>query len=286
MGRRDAVYGRCVSEGAQESRVTFRSLDGIELVGDLILPEDQPTIGVVQVHGGGVTRHEAGFFDRKAAGLAEAGVAALRFDIRGHGESGGRQEELTLAGVLNDICAALDVVRREAGVERTALVGQSFGAGICGLYAARRPGEVERLVMLCPQLSYKRRTIDSRPYWVDDYLDAERAAELSERGYIEHSPTFRHGRGIYNELFWLDPIAELEQIQAPTLVVHGTADTIVPIDGTLEAMPRLNGQSDLLRIEGAQHGFAVDGDPTYLDPQSRAWQAQVITAVADWITRR
>ncbi|MFD6224362.1 hypothetical protein [Nocardia asteroides] len=37
-----------------------------------------------------------GFFTRLAAGLANAGVASLRFDLRGHGGSEGRQEELTL----------------------------------------------------------------------------------------------------------------------------------------------------------------------------------------------
>jgi len=42
-----------------------------------------------------------------ARGLADAGVASLRFDLRGHGRSEGRQEKLTISGVLNDIRAAL-----------------------------------------------------------------------------------------------------------------------------------------------------------------------------------
>ncbi|WP_454859608.1 alpha/beta hydrolase [Promicromonospora soli] len=267
-----------------ESVVRFRSLDGIDLVGDLTVPEGTPTVGVVQVHGGGVTRHEAGFFDRMAAGLASSGAAALRFDIRGHGESGGRQSELTLAGVLNDIRCALEFLREQTGVVRTSLVGQSFGGGICGYYAAKRPDQIDRLVMLCPQLDYKKRTIDSRPYWQDDHLSEEKARGLAEQGYIEHSPTFRHGRAIYNELFWLQPHTVLGEILAPTLIVHGTGDTLVPVDTSLAAMPQLNAASRLEKVEGAQHGFAVDGDPTYLDPQSQAWQAHVIETVAGWVT--
>ncbi|GGL17220.1 dienelactone hydrolase family protein [Mangrovihabitans endophyticus] len=88
-----------------------------------------------------------------------------------------------------------------------------------------------------------------------------------------------------NEVFWIQPHTVLGEIQAPTLIVHGTADTLVPIDTTLAAMPKLNTASRLLKIEGAQHGFAVDGDPTYRDPQSQAWQAEVIAAVADWVTQ-
>ncbi|MFC4628072.1 alpha/beta hydrolase family protein [Promicromonospora alba] len=68
------------------------------------------------------------------------------------------------------------------------------------------------------------------------------------------------------------------------LVVHGTADTLVPIDTSIAAMPLLNTESQLLKIEGAQHGFAVDDDPTYLDPQSRVWQEQTIRAVGEWVT--
>jgi pimeloyl-ACP methyl ester carboxylesterase len=267
-----------------ESTITFRSLDGLDLVGDLAIPDSPTDLGVIQVHGGGVTRHEAGFFDRKAAGLAAAGVAALRFDMRGHGESGGKQEDLTLAAVLNDIQVAIEELRARTGVTRTSLVGQSFGGGICAYYAAKRPDEVDRLVLLCPQLDYKKRTIDSRAYWAGGHLSSDKARVLAEQGYIQHSPTFRHGRTIYNEVFWLRPDTVLDEIQAPTLIVHGTADTLVPIDTSLAAMDVLNDRSRLEQIDGAQHGFAVDGDPTYVDPQSQVWQAHVIHQVAQWIT--
>lgn len=84
----------------------------------------------------------------------------------------------------------------------------------------------------------------------------------------------------------LQPDTVLDEIQAPTLIVHGTADALVPIDTSLAAMDKLNDRSRLEQIDGAQHGFAVDGDPTYADPQSQAWQAQVISQVADWVTAK
>jgi predicted alpha/beta hydrolase len=72
------------------------SPDGLHLAGTFLAPVDARQ-GAILVHGGGVTREEGGFFTRLAAGLAETGVASLRFDLRGHGESEGRQEDLTLA---------------------------------------------------------------------------------------------------------------------------------------------------------------------------------------------
>jgi hypothetical protein len=238
----------------------------------------------VLVHGGGVTREEGGFFTRLAAGLGEAGVASVRFDLRGHGESGGSQEELTLAAVLNDIRVALAYVRRACGATQVSLVGQSFGGGICAYYAAKRHAEISRLVLLCPQLDYKKRTIDSRPYWKDDFLDEELARQLTERGYIDFTTTFRHGRAILNEVFWLLPHTVLREIAAPTMIVHGTRDTLVPIDTSRVAMTQLTAPARLVEIDGAQHGFAVHDDPQYRDPLSQQWQATVIRTVADWIT--
>jgi alpha-beta hydrolase superfamily lysophospholipase len=105
----------------------FTSPDGLRLAATLVAPNGARQ-AVVLVHGGGVTREEGGFFVRLATGLAEAGIASLRFDLRGHGESEGRQEDLTLAGVLSDIRAAIVCVRSEIGARRVALLGTSFAA--------------------------------------------------------------------------------------------------------------------------------------------------------------
>jgi len=82
-----------------ERNLVVRTRDGLRLAGTLVQPDVSTAKGVVLVHGGGVTRDEAGFFTRLANGLAAAGVASLRFDLRGHGQSEGRQEDLTLAGL-------------------------------------------------------------------------------------------------------------------------------------------------------------------------------------------
>lgn len=267
-----------------ESLVQFRALDGLRLAGTFVAPDSpEQAKAVVLVHGGGVTREEGGFFSRLATGLAEAGISSLRFDLRGHGESEGRQEELTLATLLNDIRVALAEVRELSGAARLSLLGASFTGGVCAYYAAKRTSEIDRLVLLNPQLDYKKRTIDSRDYWQDDYLDDEQAQRLSELGYIQFSPSLRHGRPILNEVFWFEPLAVLGEIKAPTLLVHGTEDTFVPVEMSRAALPFLRTEHRLVEIEGSQHGFAVHDDPQYLNVQSQQWQAFVIRTVADWI---
>jgi uncharacterized protein len=262
----------------------FRTLDGLRLAATLTLPVEQPSAAVVLVHGGGVTREEGGFFTRLAAALGQGGLAALRYDLRGHGESDGRPAESSLAAHLNDIRVAMAQVREAADVSTVHLLGASFGGGLCAYYAAKHSDELERLVLLNPQLDYKNRYIDQKPHWSHDFLAEETAQQLTERGYIHHSPSVKHSRAFLNEVFWINPAAVLTEIKTPTLILHGTRDTFVPIESSRTADEVLTCEHSLVEIDGAQHGFAVHEDPRYLNPQTQAWQAFVIDAVVDWLT--
>lgn len=259
--------------------IDFVSPDGLRLRGTRVDVEDARGHAIL-VHGGGVTREEGGFFTRLAAGLAVAGFASLRFDFRGHGESDGRQEDIALSGVANDIRAAVDEVR-EVG-KPIALIAASFSGGIAVLYASLHP--VDALVLLNPLLNYRRRFIDDKPYWHDGYLNSEESSRLSENGSIKHSSTFSLGRPLLNEVFYLDPISKLGTLAIPTLLVHGTRDTFIPVGSSRAAAAKLP-DATMLEIDGAQHGIAVHDDPSYADPQTQEWQSYVIESVASWIAR-
>jgi pimeloyl-ACP methyl ester carboxylesterase len=266
-----------------EDRVAFRSSDGLRLFGTLAAPRQPAAGAAVLVHGGGVTREEGGFFTRLAAALAAAGIASLRFDFRGHGESEGRQKDLTICGVANDISAAVEEVRSQTGTAAAHLVGASFGGGITGFYAAHHSDQVRSLVLLNPLLNYKKRFVDDKPYWVDDRISVDAGRELAELGYLEHSPAFKLGRALLNEVFFVRPHLALRDIAAPALFIHGTGDTFIPVESSRAAVAQIRGESRLVEIEGAQHGIAVPDDPGYHDPQTQQWQATAIRAVVDWI---
>lgn len=101
---------------------------------------------------------------------------------------------------------------------------------------------------------------------------------------LTHSPSFNLGRPLLNEVFWLQPHTVLPTIQTPTLIVHGTKDTFIPIESSRAAAAQLTVTHELVEIDDAQHGFAVYDDSTYADPQTQQWQAFVIRTVADWLT--
>ena len=264
----------------------FRSFDGLTLRGTLVTPETAASAAAVFVHGGGVTRDEGGFFTRIAEGLAAIGVASLRFDLRGHGESDGRQEELTLASILNDIDAALEHVAEATGAEQAHLLAASFAGGITSYFAVQHPERVRSLVLVNPLLNYKKRFVDDKPYWHDGRIDDEAGRDLAKQGFLFHNPNFKLSRPLLNEVFYLRPHEAIDELAVPTLFIHGTRDTFIPVESTRDAVQRVKGDVELMEIEGAQHGIAVFDDPQYLAPQTQAWQEEVVAAVTRWIGKR
>jgi uncharacterized protein len=263
---------------------SIRSLDGLRLGATVVTPDSAARHGALLVHGAGVTREEGGFFTKLAAGLSEAGIASLRLDLPGHGESEGRQEDLTFAALLNVIDVGLAQLRALTGVAGTSLIAASFSGGASAAYAAQRPEEVARLVLLNPLIDYKQRLVDEKPAWASGAISESAGRSLLSQGYVGHGPSFKLGRPILNEVFWFTPRTLLGEIVAPTLIVHGTKDTFIPVASSRAADGQLHCPHRLIELEGAQHGFAVHDDPAYADPQSRAWQAFVIQEVAAWLT--
>lgn len=269
---------------SRDSYRTVRTPDGLDLVSTLTEPDGRARRAVLLVQGASVTREEGGFFTRLAAGLAEAGIASLRIDLPGHGESEGRQEDLTLSALLNVIRASIEHLSGAVPGVRTSLAAASFSGGVAAYYAAKRPDDVERLILFNPLIDYRGRFVDEKPEWSPEgYLDAEGAADLKQQGYLGHGPGFRLGRALLNEAFWFEARENLPHIAAPTLVVHGSADTFVPVESSQAADRDLVCEHRLLQLDGAQHGFAVHDDPEYADPRTRAWQQQVIGEVREWL---
>jgi pimeloyl-ACP methyl ester carboxylesterase len=156
--------------------------------------------------------------------------------------------------VVNDIRAAVEHVQAETGSGPVNVIGASFGGGITAFYASRYPETVRRLVLFNPLLNYKRRFVDEKPYWHDDHIDEAAGGELAAQGFAAHSPSFKLGRPLLNEVFYLEPHRVLADIATPTLIVHGTGDTFIPVQSSREAVSQFGGQAKLIEIDGAQHG--------------------------------
>jgi fermentation-respiration switch protein FrsA (DUF1100 family) len=146
-----------VKEKIERKRVSFDS-GGVELVGYLHRPvkADGKVPGVVMGHGFSGTQDR--LFDN-AERFAESGLAALTFDYRSFGESGGEPRQVVnIEGQQEDWRAAIRFARGLEGVdpERIALWGSSLGGGHVVSVAAKDP-RVAAVVAQIPFNGFPRR---------------------------------------------------------------------------------------------------------------------------------
>ena len=117
--------------------------DGIALAGRLFRPAGPPRGALLVCHGAGSRKENHELMGEQAAA---AGLAALTFDFRGHGESGG---EMGPDG-WRDAVAAGERLLAESGAPWLAARGASMGACMLLLAARARPAFFRSLVLLCP----------------------------------------------------------------------------------------------------------------------------------------
>jgi uncharacterized protein len=106
----------------------------------LFLPDDEPVAGVVVLHGAGSAKESHFDFAR---GCRDDGIAALAYDARGHGDSGGSFGP----GAIDDALAMVELLRAHA--PRVALRGSSMG-GFQAIHAGARDPAVCAVVAICP----------------------------------------------------------------------------------------------------------------------------------------
>ena len=113
---------------SQERTVTLEG--GIQ--GIVLEPEaDSPLPAVLMLHGFGSQKDEVGnMYQRLAAALGEQGIASLRIDFRGWGESAGKMEESTVQSQIDDAATAYEYLKGLDFVDpaRIGVVGSVWAA--------------------------------------------------------------------------------------------------------------------------------------------------------------
>lgn len=216
--------------------------DGLRL--DSVRHEGGPET-VVLVHGITADLDENGLFTALAPRLAAAGFTVLRFSFRGHGRSEGRPRDMTIAGELLDLRAAVGSVDGPVSV-----VASSFGAVSATLSLASLP--VRQVVLWQPVLDLRRTFLEPElPRGLALYSDR---TSLADKGFLDIEGRFQLGAALFGEFAHLDPRGAFLSSAIPALVVHGSGDEHVShaiARETALARPDTGWHP----IAGAGHGF-------------------------------
>lgn len=112
---------------------------------------------------------------------------------------------------------------------------------VAALLAAQRAEEVRALVLLYPALAIPE---NARAQYAD-------AASVPETAYVFGTAV---GRVYYTDVLELDAYAEIAAFTGPVLLIHGSADIIVPLSCSQRAA-EVYADAELTVLDGAGHGF-------------------------------
>jgi len=234
----------------------FHAADGTELRGTFKEAPGAGGAGVVIAHGLTVDRNEGGVFTHLAQELARSGLSSFRFDFRGHGTSGGRSEDMTVAGEALDLAAAIDFAGVR-GFRRIGVVAASFAGGSVSLIVPGRR-DVAALVMW-------NAVVDFDPIFNPDNPDAMEfwngARETARKqGYVDTGQgKFRLGGALFEEMGSFRPANLLAGLRIPVQFIHGDIDSLVPWSASNDLAGRIPG-AVMETLKGAGHGFHDEKD--------------------------
>ena len=272
----------------QTQEVSFNNGDAI-LKGTLVIPENasRQTPVLLMVTGSGLQNRDEEIFEHKpfaviADALARAGIATLRYDDRGFGESTGDVVNCTTEDLKNDAFAGVQLLRSR--FDKVGVIGHSEGGTIALMLAAEK--KVDFIVSLAGMavsgketLLWQNRlalaaanipseTIDLYCKALDEVFDASISGTAMPSTTQYNLPTSlaqnltvvtKQLQTPYMKQFLtLDSRPLLGNITCPVLALNGTKDTQVEPESNLGALRsglQKNAKNKLEAIEGVNHLF-------------------------------
>lgn len=227
---------------------------------------DQGSDKTVMIHGGFRGNWNNGIVTEEYNDFYKAGYNLLFVDSRATGNSGG--DYVTYGQYeSDDVLYWINQEVRERPSQKILLYGGSMGAAtMMSVLAKDIPVNVKGIIENCGfasideqlRFTYSQTVVPALPPAIKNQLDII--------GDQEHEDLFM---GLLKQYFFdqemhLDPTAALPTIgmsgSLPKLIIHGTADDVVPVSNAQKLYELAGGYKDLLLVEGAGHGKAQEVD--------------------------
>ncbi len=183
-----------------------------------------------------------------ADALESHGVASIRFDFNGHGQSEGSFTDMTVLNEIEDAKKVYDYVKGLEYVDSVSVAGHSQGGVVTGMLAGELGAEkIHSIVLLAPAAVLRDDAIRGSVFGVT--FDAENPPES-----VQLFGNYSMGREYVLTAQTLQIYPTSEKFTGAVCLIHGTADRIVPYTYS-ENYHRLYKNSELNLIQGADHGF-------------------------------
>ena len=207
---------------------------------------------VVFCHGFSGTK-DGPLFELICDTLQAHGIASIRFDFNGHGQSEGEFKDMTVPNEIEDAKKVIEYVRDLPYVSDLAIVGHSQG----GVVAAMTAGELSEalgepafkaVALMAPAAVLREDAI--RGNTMGKNYDPFDAGE-----YVELWGGLKLGGNYIRTAFTLPIYETAAKYQGPAIIVHGNADRVVPYTYG-ERFHQIWPKSEYVMQEYFDHGFS------------------------------
>lgn len=187
-----------------------------------------------------------------ADSLQAKGIASIRFDFNGHGKSEGRFQDMTVPNEIEDAKRVISYALQQPWVSDVSIVGHSQGGVVASMIAGQMQGLIHSVALCAPAAVL-----------CDDALRGNAQGVTYDAGNIPEYVELpgRHlkmGRA-YCQTAQTLPIYETAlQYTGPVILVHGTADRVVPYTYS-ERYKEGYKHAELVLMPGVDHRFSTKG---------------------------
>lgn len=264
-----------------ENRITLTAPDGVRIPAVEVRPATTRAT-ILLLHGITTQKDEFGeFFVLLAHAFARAGIASLRIDFRGHGESPEPSRHFSIASQILDTITAVAWLAEPSGA-KVHLLGCSFGSPPAIFAAAMRPAQVATLNLVCPVLDYDATFLRPTTEWARALFNPQTIERAFREGTLSMNETFIIDVKLLIEMNVIHPATTLRDITTPTLIVHGEADSMVPAS----ISKRVTAHVDHVHLDivpGMDHGYYDTDDETGETPASQRNLTRIIESICSHV---
>lgn len=199
---------------------------------------------------------------RVSRALAARGIATLRLDFTGHGESEGEFADTTFSSNVDDLVAAAGWLEAEVAAPRL-LVGHSLGGAACLVAASRLPSVRAVATIAAPsELAHVREQMR------DELAEIERSGEaevvLAGRRFVVRDELLR-------DLDAVDLRAAVGSLGAALLLLHAPEDRTVAVEHAAQLYTAAPHPKSFVALPGSGHLLREAADAEYAASVIAAW---------------
>ena len=183
--------------------------------------------------------------------LEAAGIASIRFDFNGHGDSEGDFQDMTVLNEIEDAKKVYDYVSKLPQVTRVSIAGHSQGGVVTSMVAGELGDKKVKSIALMASAAVLR----------DDAIRGQLMGitydSINPPEYVEIFGNHKVGRNYIKTAQTLPIYETAEKFQGPAIMIHGTSDIIVPYTYSLHYR-HIYKKNRFELLVGFDHGFSQD----------------------------